>query len=150
MTKVRPPLTPYRALSKIADLLGWDGCATVLGKSESSVRKWGDPDAEREISFQHAIRLDAAYRRAGGEGAPLLQCYIARLELSADEQHDQQQLLAATSKAVKETGEAVSAALDAAARADDPALRAKAVTEIEEGIEAMHDLHFKLTNGIGG
>lgn len=144
MTKLRPPLTPYRALTEIAAQLGWDGCGSVLGKSESLMRKWGDPDAEREISFQDAIRLDAAYLRAGGGRAPLLECYAARLDLDADEREDQEQLLAATSKAAKEAGEAVGAALDAAAKSSDPAMRAKAVLEAKEGIEALHGLLFSL------
>ena len=60
MTKPRPPLTFERALTRIAELIGWDGCASVLGKSESYVRKLSDPDIERSISIQYARRLDAA------------------------------------------------------------------------------------------
>ena len=55
MTKLRRPLTPYRALSRIADLLGWDGAADVIEKSESAVRTFSDPDTGREISLQDAI-----------------------------------------------------------------------------------------------
>jgi len=144
MTKLRAPLTPYRALTRIADLLGWDGCADLLGKSESQIRKLADPDAGREISYQDAIRLDAAYRRAGGCTAPLMECYAARLGLEASSPDDKRILLAASSKAAKETGEAVSAALDAAALAGDPAMRDTAIQEVKEGIESLHALLFGL------
>lgn len=150
MTKARAPLTPYRSLSQIADLLGWDGCAAVLGKSEWSVRKWADPDAEREISLQDAIRLDAAFMRAGGERAPLFECYAARLDLAgADDEDDEAQLLAATSIAAKEAGEAVSAALDAAA-SKDKAARLRAKKEAGEAIEALQSLFHRLKRGVRG
>ena len=144
MTKLRAPLTPYRALTTIAALLGWDGCADLLDKSESQIRKLADPDTGREISYQDAIRLDAAYRRAGGTTAPLLECYAARLGLEASGPDDSRVLLAASSKAAKETGETVGAALDAAALADDPALRDVAIREAKEGIESLHGLLFAL------
>lgn len=144
MTKPRKALTPYRALSKIADELGWDGCAALLEKSETTLRKWGDPDAEREMSLQAAIRLDAAYIRAGGTSAPLFECYAARLDLAAHHEVDRTHLLEATGKAAKETGEAVAAALDAAARTNHPAMLAKAIDEAKEGIEALHALLFTL------
>lgn len=141
MTKARRPLTPYRALCRISDLLGWDGCADVIGKSEWSVRKFSDPDTGREISLQDAIRLDAAYQRAGGNGAPLLECYSARLELELVHGSDRQKcLLDATSRAAKEAGEAISAALDAASRTNDPAAHLRAVNEAREGLEAMQSL----------
>lgn len=141
MTKARRPLTPYRALCRISDLLGWDGCADVIGKSEWSVRKFSDPDTGREISLQDAIRLDAAFQRAGGNGAPLLECYSARLELElASDAERQRCLFDATSRAAKEAGEAISAALDAASRACDPAAHLRAVNEAREGLEAMQAL----------
>ncbi|MCY1672139.1 hypothetical protein OVA07_14115 [Novosphingobium sp. SL115] len=148
MTKLRRPLTPYRALSRIADLLGWDGCGDVIGKSEWSVRKFSDPDTGREISLQDAIRLDAAYQRAGGTGAPLLECYSARLELElADDADRQRCLIDATSRAAKEVGEAIAATLDAASRANDPAAHLRAVTEAKEGLESMQALVTNLERG---
>lgn len=148
MTKLRRPLTPYRALCRIADLLGWDGCADVIDKSEWSVRKFSDPDTGREISLQDAIRLDAAFQRAGGSGAPLFECYSARLELELADTGDRQALLLdAASRAAKEAGEAISAALDAARRADDPAAQLRAITETREGLEAMQSLVSSLERG---
>lgn len=142
--KPRRALTPYRALHEIADLLGWDGCASVLGKSESLVRKWADPDTEREISYQAAIRLDAAYMRAGGKSAPLFECYAARLDLSADEDEDHAGTMEAVSAAAKEAGEAVAAAIDCLGRTNDLAARNRAVIETEESIGALQRLRQRL------
>ena len=142
--KTRRALTPYRALHEIADLLGWDGCASVLGKSESLVRKWADPDTEREISYQAAIRLDAAYMRAGGKSAPLFECYAARLDLSNDEDEDRAGTMEAVSAAAKEAGEAIAAAIDSVGRANDLAARNRAVIETEESIGALQRLRQRL------
>ena len=142
--KPRRALTPYRALHEIADLLGWDGCAAVLDKSESTVRKWADPDTEREISLQAAIRLDAAYMRAGGKCAPLFECYAARLDLAADQDNDQAVIMEAVSTAAKETGEAIAAVIDSVGRSKDHAAVARALIETEEGIGALQALRHKL------
>lgn len=145
MTKDRRPLTPYRALSRIADLLGWDGCAEVIGKSEWSVRKFSDPDAGRSISLHDAIRLDVAYRNAGGSGAPLFECYASRLDM-LDGANDAQLacLLDVSGKAAIEAGEAVAAVLSAAAKSHDPLARMKAINEIEEGIAAFQTVRTTL------
>lgn len=146
MTKDRRPLTPYRALSRIADALGWDGCAEVIGKSEWSVRKFSDPDAGRSISLHDAIRLDVAFRNAGGAGAPLFECYATRLDMLCGNEDTQLAcLLDVSGKAAKEAGEAVAAALNAAANSHDPAARMKAISEIEEGIAAFQTVRTTLT-----
>lgn len=141
MTKPRRPLTPQRALARITDLIGFDGAADVLGKSEWTLRKWSDPDTGREVSFQAAVRLDAAFRRADGLGSPFLECFAAQLELVDDDGDHQTLLLAATAGAAKETGEAVCAAIEAANRSGDPALRMRALIEVEEGIASLTALH---------
>lgn len=150
MTKLRRPMTPYRALSRIADVLGWDGCANVVEKSEWTVRKLSDPDTGRDISLQDAIRLDRAYRRAGGVGAPLFEAYAAALELGGNGADQRRaELVAASSIAVKETGEAISAALAAATTAEDPATRLRAINEVEEGMQAFQALLISLRGGEG-
>jgi hypothetical protein len=110
MTKLRPALSVYRALSRIADVIGWDGCAAVCGKSEWTMRKYADPDAEREITLRDAIRLDLAFRRAGGEDVPLFQAYALRLEL--DERRDTDGCFIGLARdAARESGEAIDALL---------------------------------------
>jgi hypothetical protein len=145
MTKLRLPLTPYRALAQIADLLGWDGCAAVLCKSESAVRKWADPDIEREISLRDAMRLDAAYLRAGGGRAPLYEVYGLRLNIrELSPATSQAELIAATGDAARESGEAVAAALRAVNDMAGHVTRQTAICEIEESIASLTCLLGKL------
>lgn len=138
MTIARRPTTFSRALNDIAQLLGWDGCAEVLGKSESHVRKLGAPDTEREISLRDAVRLDTAYRRAGGEGAPLLECYALKLDLHVPVQPaSADYMLSGAAMAAKESGEAVAAAIELAGQISSPSARLRAVREIEEAITEL-------------
>ncbi|AUW59420.1 hypothetical protein C1T17_16330 [Sphingobium sp. SCG-1] len=151
MTKVRKPLTFQRSLSLIADELGWDGCAAVVGKSESLLRKLSDPDTEREISLQDALRLDNAYYRAGGEGAPLFECYTLRLEAPGMvEAATDTSVLVAAGNVAKEAGEAVAATLHLIGHMDDPKAQELAVIETEQAISVMTKLLRKLTRGGGG
>lgn len=140
MTIPRRPATFARALSKIADLLGWDGCAAVLEKSESHVRKLGAPDTEREISLRDALRLDAAYRRSGGEGAPLLECYAILLDMGAPMVASPDCMLYGAGRAAKEAGEAVAAAIALASDLSNPAARLAAQRETEEAINHLSRL----------
>lgn len=144
MTKLRQPVTFSDALTDIARMIGWDVCAQILGVSENWVRKLSDPDAEREISLQSARRLDAAYVRAGGEGAPFHDCYALQLELTAGlHSRCSADMIQAVGKAVKENGEAVSAALHAVEHGT-PGARREAVREVQESIQAMTALLARL------
>ncbi|MBB5985332.1 hypothetical protein [Sphingobium lignivorans] len=145
MTKRRPPLTFFAALVRAVELLGYDGIAQILGCSESLVRKLSDPDTEREISLRNARRIDEAYQRAGGDGAPFLECYALQLELAgSDLRPSQADLLAAVGAAAKETGEAVAFALKAIENEGCDLSRAQALREIEEGIASLTGIAAKL------
>ena len=138
MTIPRQPITFENALWQIAALLGWDGCAAVLGKSESQVRKLGTPGVEREISLRDALRLDAAFRAAGGDGAPLLECYAIKLDLKIPvEPAAPACMIVGAGRAAKESGEAVAAAIELAHNANDPRARVNACREIEEAITEL-------------
>lgn len=141
MTKPRKPLTHYRALNTVADHIGWDRAAAIIEMSVSMVRKMGDPETGREIKFHDAMKLEAVYRREGGQGSPFFDCFAARLGIEANSAcHDLQTgLLNASSSAAKEAGEAVAAALEAAVRGDSTS-KATAINEAEEGLAAMVSL----------
>ncbi len=141
MTKPRLPLTAYRALTRIADRIGWDGCASVISKTEWTIRKYADPDTEREISLQDAMRLDLAYRRAGGEGAPLFETYAARLELDLAPALPDDDLFVTSGRAARESGEALDHTLHYATGQGD---HARALREVSEAIEAWTAILHKL------
>lgn len=147
MTKERDALTPYRALCEIEKVLGWDGIAQIIEKNVWHCRKMSDPDTGREISLRDAARLDAAFQRAGGLGSPLREAFDAMLDLMADQEANPADLLTAASRAAKEAGEAVAAALIAARRKDCPITRRDAVKEAEEGIASFHTLISALKAG---
>jgi hypothetical protein len=142
MTKLRPPMTAYRALSRIADLIGWDGCASVVNKTEWTMRKYADPDTEREISLRDAMRLDLAFRRAGGHGTPLFEAYATRLEIELRaEATDPGQIIHASREAARESGEALDAALQMATGTGD---RREALREVGEAVTAFQGLYSQL------
>ena len=138
MTKRREPLTYHYALTTIAALIGWDRCGAICSVTERMVRYWSDPDCETEIRLLDAERLDRAYLAAGGEYAPFHRLYSLRIELSEREQQ-QRSLSDIASGAAKETGEALSAMIDAAGNISCPTRRRHAKTEIQEAIGKLQD-----------
>lgn len=138
MTKERPPMSFEGALGKIVYLLGWPDVARICRRSERTVRNWSDADARGGIRLDQARELDLAYRRAGGEGAPMLECYALSLEaMSIAEDPCGEKLADRTSKAAKEAGEAIAALIDASRRPNSPAARLIARREAEEAISAL-------------
>ncbi|WP_298165368.1 hypothetical protein [Novosphingobium sp.] len=137
MTKRREPLTFHRALTVIAARIGWDKCAMLVGRSERLVRMWSDPDADSEISIIDALRLDSAFLASGGDHAPFHQVFTLQLEL-ATRDATCPDLAIAAGRAARESGEAISALIDAATT-NDPAKRRTARREAEEAIEALTD-----------
>lgn len=137
MTKRREPLTFHRALTVIAARIGWDKCAMLVGRSERLVRMWSDPDADSEISIIDALRLDAAYLAAGGDHGPFHRVFTTQLEL-ASRDGACADLARAAATAARESGEAISALIEAATTSD-PAKRRAARREAEEAIEALTD-----------
>lgn len=53
MTKAREPNTFEDAILRIADRIGWDGAADIVGKGERVVRNWSDPDMDRRHDISH-------------------------------------------------------------------------------------------------
>lgn len=138
MTKVRPPLTFELALAKVAGLLGWSRVAEIAGRTERQVRNWSDPDATGALTLDHALALDVAFRQAGGEGAPLFQCYATRLEVETNAAcADAHAQAARVATAAKEAGEAISAQILACRPGASPASRELARRETEEAIGAL-------------
>lgn len=136
MTKRREPLTFHSALTKVAALIGWDRCGAICGVTERAVRNWSDPDTESEIRMLDAERLDRAYLSAGGDHAPFHRVYSLRLEI-AQREAAAADLIRTAAAAAKESGEAVSALIQAAARRGDAAAIRAARKEGEEAIAAL-------------
>lgn len=140
MTKQRDPFTFELALTKIAAVIGWTAAAQIVGQAERTVRNWSDPDTSAAITLDAALKLDVAYRRAGGEGAPMFQCYAARLDadtLAAGSTSEA--LLKSIAIAAKEHGEATAALIAASRPGASAADFAIAERELEETICAQNN-----------
>ena len=117
VTKVRPTLSFELALTRVAERIGYAQAAQLVGKSSSTLRSWGDPDcgpaAGRALSLDHAVALSVAFRMAGGEGSPLLDCLETQIETEFLAEEAEACLAQAAGLHAKETGEAVSWAVAA-------------------------------------
>ena len=81
MTKVRAPDTEHEAVAQALALLSPGLCASVTARSESLLRKWGDPDDDsHRIPFHQAMRLDEvlAGMRFAPAFLPLLAASVRR------------------------------------------------------------------------
>ncbi|QOV92624.1 hypothetical protein [Novosphingobium sp. ES2-1] len=135
MTKRREPLTYERTLATVALRIGWDTCAGICGVGRRAISNWSEPDTQAGIRMIDAERLDRAFIDAGGDHAPFQQLLTLRLEL-AEQSVAKADLMKVAAEAAKETGEAVSAIIDAAA-SNDPAKRRRAREEGEEAIASL-------------
>ena len=140
MTKFRAPLSFEDGITRIAGLLGWAAAAQVIGQKERCLRNYSDPDTSPAISLADALKLDLAYRLAGGEGAPMFDSYalqidvaIRQIDVSADE------LARRTAVAAKEGGEAIASLIAANRPGATAAERAIAAREVREGLDAFRD-----------
>lgn len=85
MTRPRTPDTCGHAILRIVvQIGGFDAAAAIVGRRPSCVRDWGNEATTSCPSWAQAIALDAAYRAAGGEGAPLYEAYGAQLDLTVN------------------------------------------------------------------
>ena len=155
MTKRRPPLTSELALTKIAVQVGWDEVARLAEQSERTVRNWSDPDtgppADQAISLALARKLDVAFRVAGGDGHPLLQCYATQIEAdTAQACADLVVLNHKIAKAARESGEATAALIVAAQPGAPESAMIIAEQEVEESIAASMDTLATLRAGRRG
>ena len=60
MNRPRQPGTIEAAIAQAIGDLGIDGISQAIGKTESMVRNFADPDDEHHIQFRHAIAIDIA------------------------------------------------------------------------------------------
>jgi fructose-specific component phosphotransferase system IIB-like protein len=138
MTKLRAPLSLDTALARIAGLVGWDAMGRAVGHSASFVRKWGDIDSGKRIPLACAIALDKSYQVGGGDGAPILEFYLSEIDAAGLGPATGAALSRAAVAAIKESAEANAALVELAQSGNDPALRRKAVSEVDEAQAAFH------------
>lgn len=136
MTKQRTPVSFERAIVRISDVLGWKLMGELLGKSARTVQDYSDEDVATCITLHDAFTLEAAYRDAGGEGAPISDCWSLRLKKAAATAC-RDELFRRVAIASKEGGEAQVALINALAPGADAVDRRAARREVQEHIEAL-------------
>lgn len=140
MTKLRAPLSFEDGIDRIVGLLGRSAAAAAINAAERTLAAYSDPDDPRQIKIGDALRLDAAYQRAGGEGAPLYEAYALQLEVSAAATAaGTVELTRRASIAARESGQAVAALLATTLPGATAADRALAVREVREGMDALRN-----------
>lgn len=152
MTKRKAPASIGAALAAISLQLdgGYDAMAAVVDRSRATVYRWGDPDGSESIPIDCAIALDIAFRRAGGEGAPLLAAYKAQLAIAeADMLADSDCLATLAASAIKEAAEAAAAQIACTRPGATPDLKRTAIRETEESIVAAQNALANLKRGAG-
>ncbi len=113
MTALRDPDGCAHAVRRIEGQLGsFEAVAAVVGRSVGCVSDWASGKRTACPSWAQSIALDAAYRAAGGEGAPLYEAYGKQLDLSVKEITACHAALAEQlAEASREVGEALGAAM---------------------------------------
>lgn len=138
MTKRRPPLSYDNALTRIAALIGYDAMAEATGRQPRTVRNWGDPDAAESCPIDCAELLDLAYQAAGGDGAPMTETLMLRVEAARQSRFAGEVQLSLKEQSVaKESGEAIAALVAACRPGATTTDRSAAAREIEESITIL-------------
>lgn len=146
MTKLRAPLSFAQAIKRIGGVVEFKDCAALVGRSVRAVQLWSEDDRDGCPTLEQAFALDLAYRKAGGEGAPILESYAAQLDVAiADELACRTRLIAIIGDTAQECGEAYKHALVVAMPGATPAEVHRAITETEEAAGRITALLRSLT-----
>jgi hypothetical protein len=146
MTKLRAPLTFAQGVTRIAGLLGWDEAARIVGRRERAVRLWSEPDKSCGCTLDQARNLDAAYRAAGGEGAPLLEAYAFQLEVqAAAEDSSRRELADGIQEVTRESSEAIASSVAILDPAATPAEIHRALAHADEARGAIVKLRRQIS-----
>lgn len=136
MTKQRTPVSFERSLVRISDVLGWKRMGELIGKAPRTVMDYSDEDVATCITLDDAFTLEAAYRDAGGEGAPIGDCWSLLLN-KRPTVACRDELFRRVAVASKEGGESQVALIRALAPDADAVDRRVARREVQEHIEAL-------------
>jgi hypothetical protein len=114
--KPRTPKSFAAALTKIMTALTDARCAEIVGRSDSLIRKWADPDHASMPTLHQALALDIVYAREGHGDPVILEVYEDLINDAVEERDDipVDILLSALSVqgVVGDLSEAIRAALD--------------------------------------
>ena len=132
MTYLKPPGSIEQALDRISGVIDWASMASIVERTEGTVRHWANPATPESVPLTLAIRLDLAWQAAGQIGAPLLNAYMALVDKAREAEFGCQiELTRATAVFARENGQAEEAALMLTLPDADEADFVKAEQEVE-------------------
>ena len=134
MTQLRTPYTFADAMTRVAGAIGWDECRRIAGNvSDRTVRAWSEPKTDKRPRIDRALRLDAAYRAAGGQGSPFLEAFAFQLDVTIERQEACRSALAAQiGELFAEFGEAMRDALKLTQSGASPRDAHRAIAEVQQ------------------
>lgn len=151
MTKLRAPLSFSQAITRVAGLIGWDEAARVTRRAKRTVRHWSESDRHGTPTLDQAFALDRAYLAAGGEGAPILECYARQLDVAVAQSFASRAALADDIAATaRESADAISCSIHVTQPGATPTAIHRAIAETEEASGAMTRLLGRLKSFLPG
>jgi len=147
VTQLRAPLSFADAMTRVAGVIGWPEAAHIARRRQRTVRYWSEGNCQTTPSIAMAVKFDAAYRAAGGEGAPFAEAHAHLLGMHTEREDACRRALAADlATAARETGEATAHAIIVATSNASPRDTMRAVAEAEQGRNAMARLVRRLSS----
>ena len=138
MTHVRAPLTFPGAMTQVAGLIGYPAAAKIAGRAERTIYAWAHPTSKTVPPVDQALAFDAAWREAGGTGAPFLDAFAFQLGLVVDRQDAcARALVAEVGTASREVGEAIAATLSLTHSRASPLDAHRAFAEVSQAADAI-------------
>ncbi|VXC80085.1 hypothetical protein [Sphingomonas sp. 8AM] len=147
MTHIRAPLTFAGAMTQVAGLIGYPTAAKIAGRAERTVYAWAHPTSKTVPPIDQALAFDAAWREAGGAGAPFLDAFAFQLGLVIERQDAcARALVADVSNVSRETGEAIAAALSLTNSNASPLDAHRAFAEVTQAGAAIDALQQRVAS----
>lgn len=138
MTHVRAPLTFAGAMTQVAGLIGYPAAAKLAGRAERTIYAWAHPGSTTVPPIDQALAFDAAWRDAGGAGAPFLDAFAFQLGVAVDRQPPcTRALVDEVGTASREVGEAIAASLSLTRSAPSPLEAQRAFAEVTQAADAI-------------
>jgi hypothetical protein len=138
MTQPRERLTISDAITRIVGLLHASRAAEIVDRSETTIYNWINPVHEATPNLTQALALDAAYRAAGGDGAPIHEAYAFQLDLAVvDQSASQLELSIDIGEVARECGDAIASGIVITQPGADPSLVHHALVQANEAQSAV-------------
>jgi hypothetical protein len=147
VTLARTPLTFADAMTRVAGVLTFARCRSIVHRSDRAVRSWSEPASGKSPTVVQAFALDTAYRLAGGEGAPFAEALAHQVDTAVAQQTACQRELAAEIQALaKESGEAIAASIVITMPNPSPRDTHRALVEAEQAHQSSGRLLRRLSS----